>query len=114
MVSKTTSRMTTTSNGKRLYTREYKLEVLQLLHQSGKIRSELERELGLYSGQISAWEKSLNRVNGNKEQAFPGTGHQTEVDAELRRLRRENEILRQERDILKKAVGIFTQAQSPK
>ena len=74
MVSKTTSRMTITSNGKRLYTREYKLEVLQLLNQSGKSRSELERELGLYSGQISTWERSLNRVNADKEQAFPGTG----------------------------------------
>ena len=106
-----TKMMTKTGSGKRMYNREYKLETLQLLRQSGKSKSELERELGLYSGQISGWEKSLNR---NKEQAFPGTGHQTEVDTELRRLRRENEILRQERDILKKAVGIFTQVQSPK
>lgn len=107
----TATRMTTTRSGKKMYNREYKLEVLQLLRQSGKIRSELERELGLYSGQISAWEKSLNR---DKEQAFPGTGHQSERDEEIRRLRREVEILRQERDILKKAVGIFTQTQSPK
>lgn len=90
----TATRMTTTSNGKKMYNREYKLEVLQLLRQSGKSRSELERELGLYSGQISSWEKSLNRVNGDKEQAFPGTGHQTERDEEIRRLRREVEILR--------------------
>jgi transposase len=99
----TATKMTTTSNGKKMYNREYKLEVLQLLRQSSKSRSDLERELGLYSGQISAWEKSLNR---DKEQAFPGIGHQTEQEAELRRLRRENEILRQERDILKKAVGV--------
>jgi transposase len=104
------TKMTKTSNGKRMYNREYKLEVLQLLRQSGKSRSELERELGLYSGQISAWEKSLNR---DKEQAFPGTGHQVERDAELRRLKRENEILRQERDILKKAMAIFSKEQGP-
>src|SRR5437867_12492971 len=93
---------------KKMYNREYKVEVLQLLRQSGKIKSELERELGLYSGQISAWEKSLQR---DEKQAFPGSGHQAERDEEIRRLRRENEILRQERDILKKAVGIFTQTQ---
>lgn len=93
------------SNSKR-YTREYKREVLELLKSSGKTKSELERELGLYSGQIHAWQKALQR---DGEQAFPGTGHQTEAEAELRRLRREVEILRQERDILKKAMAIFAQ-----
>ena len=107
----TTTKMTTTSNGKKMYNREYKLEVLQLLSQSGKSRSELERELGLYSGQINAWEKFLQR---DKEQAFPGTGHQTEVDVELRRLRREVEILRQERDILKKQLAYGSSQSSRK
>lgn len=93
------------SNPKR-YTREYKREVLELLKSSGKTKSELERELGLYSGQIHAWQKALQQ---DGEQAFPGTGHQTEAEAELRRLRREVEILRQERDILKKAMAIFAQ-----
>jgi transposase len=45
------------------------------------------------------------------EQAFPGTGHQNDAEAELRQLRRENEILRQERDILKKAIAIFSKTQ---
>jgi transposase len=42
------------------------------------------------------------------EEAFPGTGHVTDVEAELRRLRRENDVLRQERDILKKAIQVFS------
>ena len=41
------------------------------------------------------------------EQAFPGSGHQTAQEEELRRLKRELEITRQERDILKKAVAVF-------
>jgi len=45
------------------------------------------------------------------EQAFPGKGHQTALEEEVRRLQKENEILRQERDILKKAVRIFVQPQ---
>ena len=41
-------------------------------------------------------------------EAFPGKGHVSSADEELRRLKRENEVLRQERDILKKAIAIFT------
>lgn len=85
---------------KKIYTREFKLETLRLLKSSGKTKVELERELGLYPGQLRQWERAFLREGGQMEQAFPGTGHQSSVDAELRQLRRENEILRQERDIL--------------
>ena len=93
------------SQTKQQYSREYKLEVLELLKTSGKSKAQLERDLGLYPGQLKAWQRALAH---DGEQAFPGTGHQTEAEAELRRLRRENEVLRQERDILKKAVAIFS------
>ncbi len=93
---------------KKVYTREFKLEALRLLKRSGKTKTELERELGLYQGQLHLWEKAFNKEGGNLQQAFPGTGHQSDAEAELSRLRRENEILRQERDILKKAVAIFS------
>ncbi len=45
------------------------------------------------------------------EQAFPGTGHQSDAESELHQLKRENEILRQERGILKKAIAIFSKPQ---
>jgi transposase len=90
---------------RKAYTREFKLEVLELARTSGKPNSELEDELGLYHGQISAWRRALGR---DQDQAFPGTGHLTDSAAQLAQLRRENEILRQERDILKKAVAIFS------
>lgn len=90
---------------RKMYTREYKLEVLELARTSGKTNAILEAELGLYQGQISTWRRAFVSEG---PQAFPGTGHQTDNDAELQRLRRENEILRQERDILKKAVAIFS------
>jgi transposase len=94
------------SKTKKQHSREYKLEVVELLKTSGKSKAQLERDLGLYPGQIKTWQKALAAEG---EQAFPGTGHQTETEAELRRLRRELEITRQERDILKKAVAIFSQ-----
>jgi transposase len=89
---------------KRTFTKDYKLEVLELARTSGKSRAQLERDLGLTAGQIRTWERALAQ---DGQQAFPGTGHQPETEAELRRLRRENEILRQERDILKKAMVVF-------
>jgi len=95
--------MSTTT--KKHYTREYKLEVLELLKTSGKSKAQLERDLGLYPGQIKAWQRALAH---DGEQAFPGTGHQSDNDAEVRRLRRELAIAQQERDILKKALAIFT------
>ena len=44
---------------KKQYTREYKLEVLELLKTSGKSKAQLERDLGLYQGQIKAWQQAL-------------------------------------------------------
>ena len=92
---------------KRTFTKDYKLEVIELARTRGKSKAQHERELGLTPGQIGNWEKALEQVQQHKEQAFPGAGHQTETESELRRLRRENEILRQERDILKKAMAVF-------
>jgi transposase len=41
---------------------------------------------------------------------LPSSGHQTPQEEEIRQLKRENEVLRQERDILKKAIGIFSRS----
>lgn len=96
---------------KKSYSREFKLETMQLLKSSGKTKADLERELGLYPGQIHLWEKAFNRKEHDVEQAFPGVGHQSDAEAEVRRLKRELEIVRQERDILKKAIAIFSKTQ---
>ena len=76
---------------KKVYSREFKLETLRLLKSSGKTKADLERELGLYPGQIHLWERAFNKEGGNVEQAFPGTGHQSDAEAEVHRLKRENE-----------------------
>jgi transposase len=107
----TTSKPKNQMPPKKVYTREFKLEALRLLRSSGKTKADIERDLGLYSGQLRLWERAFHREEGNVEQAFPGTGHQNDAEAELSRLRRENEVLRQERDILKKAIAIFSKTQ---
>lgn len=91
----------------RTYTREFKLEVLELHAASGKSMAQIERELDLGSTSISRWKKEF-ALEG--ENAFPGKGNLSAEQEEIRRLKRDLEIVRQERDILKKALAIFTQA----
>jgi transposase len=91
---------------RRTYSREFKLEALRLLETSGKSAAEIERDLGIGKSCLYRW-KQKSSMEGR--QAFPGHGRATPEQERLRQLERENEILRQERDILKKAVAIFSQ-----
>lgn len=91
---------------KRKYTREFKLEAVRLYRASGKSMRAIESELGITPFLLAKWVQEFRR---DETQAFPGNGKLPEGEAELQRLRREVEILRQERDILKKAVAIFSE-----
>ena len=86
------------------YTREFKQEAVRLVTEQGLSIAQAARDLGLNDNVLSRWKKELAQQG---EQAFPGQGRAQED--ELAQLRRENEVLRRERDILKKAVGIFSQ-----
>lgn len=92
-------------NPRRRYPQEFKLEAIRLYETSGKSVRQVELELGITAGLLNKW-RAQQRQDG--QQAFPGSGHQPELEAELRRLKRENDILRQERDILKKALQVFS------
>ncbi len=81
------------------YTAEFKREAVHLAQTSGKSITQVARELGISDTSIHQWRKELAE---HTSQAFPGSGHQTAQEEELRRLKRENEVLKQERDILKK------------
>ena len=89
----------------KIYTREFKVEAVQLVKSSGKPMSQVARELGISDSALYHWSKQLADQG---EQAFPGSGHQTAQEEEIRRLKRELEVTRQERDILKKVVSIFS------
>jgi transposase len=65
----------------------------------------VERRLGIGQGVLSRWKRELK---DDGAQAFVGSGRLKPEDKEIRRLKRENERLRRERDILKKAVAIFS------
>jgi transposase len=93
------------SKSRKTYSREFKLEAVRLLETSGKSARELERELGIGLTCLTRWQRE---AEGEGEQAFPGQGRLPEGEERIRRLERELEIVRQERDILKKAVAIFS------
>jgi transposase len=92
----------------RFYSREFKLEAVRLSETSGKSMAQIARELGLPDGVLYRWRRQLRE---EPETAFPGKGHQSELEEENRRLRRELERVQQERDILKKAIAIFSHGQ---
>jgi transposase len=87
------------------YSREFKQEAVRLLETSGKTASELERDLGIGQGNLWRWKREFA---ADGEDAFPGHGRLIPEQERLRQLERELEIVRQERDILKKAVAIFS------
>jgi transposase len=92
----------------RTYTKEFKREALGLLEHSGKSASELERELGITTGLLLKWRQRY-KVGQEPHRLEPSD--LAAAQAELRRVRRELAIVSQERDILKKAIAIFSKEQ---
>jgi transposase len=90
---------------RKTYSREFKLEALRLLESCDKSAAQIARDLGMPEGSLYRWR---NEFRARGDQAFPGQGNLPADEEELRKLVRENEVLRQERDILKKAIAIFT------
>jgi transposase len=91
------------------FDREFKLEAIRMSGEPGVYARDVERRLGISKGIISRWKRELTKQG---EEAFPGTGHLPASEAEMRSLQRENDRLRRERDILKKALAIFSGGRS--
>ncbi len=93
------------------YTEEYKRQIVALYEGSDRSAASLEREYELSRGSVWRWTK---QYGAEPEADSKGGANSQEVrsaEAErIRKLERENAILRQERDILKKAIAIFSQA----
>jgi transposase len=91
--------------GKRSYDKEFKREAVRLVVEEGQKASEIERNLGVTPTLVSRW---VREISEDPEYAFPGKGRLKAPDDEIRKLQRDNKRLRRERDILKKAVAIFS------
>jgi transposase len=90
---------------RRSYTEAFKREAVRLMETSDKPIAEIARDLGINDNNLYRW----RGLYGNPPQANTN-GSVSEMEAELKRLRREVEVLRQERDILKKAMSIVSRS----
>jgi transposase len=89
---------------RRVFTEEFKREALRLAQENGNVCA-TARNLGIDEGLLHRWKRRLATVPAN-ERPFPGNGNASGAD--MARLERENARLKEENEILKKAVGIFT------
>jgi transposase len=94
------------TKNRKTYSAEYKKEAVRLAQTQGLTKAQVARDLGLADNLLGKW-CLQSQAQGSK--AFPGHGNP--ADEELAKLRKEVELLRREREILKKAVGIFSQLQ---
>ncbi len=90
---------------RRKFDSEFKQDAVRLVIDGGRAVAEVARGLGIHENLLWKWKREyLN----NGADAFPGKGRLKPEDEELRRLKRELADTREERDILKKALAVFS------
>jgi transposase len=95
---------------RRTYTKDFKLEAVRLASSRDNKTSDVARNLGLSANTLNRW---VREYHADTQYAFPGHGNLKEPEEELRQLRKELADTRMERDILKKALAVFSR-QSPR
>jgi len=83
------------------YSDSFKAEAVKLVKEQGRTPTQAAKELGISASGLGRWIKKDEVENGHRE------GLTASEKAEIRELKRENKILRMERDILKKATAFF-------
>jgi len=97
-----------TPRRRRRFTQEFKLEAVRLAAVGDRPMSEVARGLGVGANMLRQWRRQAEaRVGHRPADIFPGNGQLLSQDEEIRRLRREVTVLREERDILGKATAFF-------
>ncbi len=88
------------------YTADFKREAVKLVVDQGYSLAEAGRSLGIRGNLIGRWKRQLE---DDQQQAFPGKGKMTPDQQRIRDLEAEVRRLRMEKDILKKATAFFVQ-----
>ncbi len=87
------------------YTRDFKLEAVRLSEEEDRTVASVARELDIHANVLHYWRKKFLE---EQEHAFPGQGHLSPRDEEIYQLRRRLADVTEERDILKKAIAVFS------
>ncbi len=89
----------------RKYDRQFKEEAVRLVTEGGRQVTDVARSLGIHENLLHTWKRKYKEDSSG---SFPGKGHLRPQDKELRKLQKENTNLKEEREILKKALAIFS------
>jgi transposase len=92
-------------DNRRHFTREFKRDAVQLVTEKGMPVGKVARDLDIHPNLLHLWRRNFLK-EGDK--AFTGKGCVKPENAEIRKLRKELERAREERDILKKALAVFS------
>jgi transposase len=92
-------------SGRRNYDKQFKDEAVRLVTEGGRQVADVARSLGIHENLLRTWKRKHKEDPAG---SFPGKGHLKPQEEELRRLQRENANLKEEREILKKALAIFS------
>lgn len=93
---------------RRSYDAEFKRDAIKLVTQGGRRASEVAKGLGINENLIYRW---IKQHKEDPQNSFPGKGRLKPEDEELRQIKKELQDVKEERYILKKAVGIFSKTQ---
>ena len=91
------------------YTEEYKQEALELWRASGRSAAKVAAELGIRPPLLYRWARLERQPDGPQREHKPKRSIE-ELEAEIRRLRAENAKLLEQREVLKKSLGILSEA----
>ena len=89
---------------RRTYTREFKLDAVRLLKESGRTAKAVAADLGIERSLLTYWRRTFDSEGA---EAFRGRGKPSVEVADVLELKRRLAIAEEERDILKKALGYF-------
>ena len=87
------------------FNKDFKINAVKLALSGEKSMKKLAEELGINQNTLCNWKKEYLR---DKEHVFPGKGYQKPDEAEMTKLRKDLARVTMERDILKKAIAVFT------
>ena len=95
---------------RRKYDKDFKRDAVEMVIRSGKSATEVGKELGINGNMLGRWKHEHLAQMDQSCGSLPETGMTpSEVEAENRRLRKELAHVSEQRDILKKAISIFSQ-----
>ena len=94
-----------TDQKRRYFSRNFKLDAIKLVQEAGIAPADVNNNLGLGDQVVERW---IREYEKDQKNAFPGVGQPKESDKELYLLKRQLKQVEEERDILKKALAIFS------